>query len=81
MQTWPCLFYLADKDFKSGMYEATFKPGQSRSSVCITIIDDDIRERNEKFRLFLSIPILTQKLKVWTGTPFYADVKMLGMQE
>ena len=61
------------------MYRTTFKPGQSRSSVCIVIIDDDIREGNEKFRLILAIPKITQKkLNVWAGRPFFADVKIIG---
>jgi len=69
----------ADIDFESEMYRTTFKPGQSRSSVCIVIIDDDIREGNEKFRLILAIPKIAQKkLNVWAGRPFFADVKIIG---
>jgi len=74
-----CLLVSADVDFKSGTYRTTFKPGQSRSSVCIVIIDDDIREGNEKFRLLVSIPKNVQrKLNIWAGRPFFADVKIIG---
>jgi len=73
-------YTLADVDFESGIYRTTFKPGNSRSSVCIVIIDDDIREGNEKFRLILVIPkTAQQKLNVWAGKPFFADVKIIGM--
>ena len=72
--------HIADVDFESGIYRTTFKPGQSRSSVCIVIIDDDIREGNEKFRLLVAIPKSVQKnLNVWAGKPFFADVKIIGM--
>jgi len=75
-----CLLLLADVDFEGEIYRTTFKPGQTRSSVCIVIIDDDIREGDEKFRLILAIPKTTQKkLDVWAGTPFYADVKIIGI--
>jgi len=54
-------------------------PGQSRSSVCIVIIDDDIREGNEKFRLLLVIPkTVHNKLNVWSGKSSHADVKIIG---
>ena len=66
-------------DFESKIYRTTFEPGQSRSSVCIVIIDDDIREGNEKFRLIVVIPKIVQKeLNVWTGKPSHADVKIIG---
>ena len=72
------LLILADVDFESEVYRTTFKPGQSQSSVCIVIIDDEFREGNEKFRLLLAIPKTTQKLNVWAGKPSYADVKIIG---
>jgi len=57
----------------------TFQPGQSNSSVCVVIIDDDIREEAEKFRLVLSIPYSVRELGVWSGYPYYADVVIIGM--
>jgi len=41
------LFTLAGKDFETDGPKVTFQLGQSRSSVCIVIIDDDIREGTE----------------------------------
>ena len=74
-----CLLVSADVDFESGIYMTTFQPGQSRSSVCIVIIDDEIREGNEKFRLLLSIPkTVKKKLNIWAGRPLFADVKIIG---
>jgi len=74
-----CLLVLANVDFESGIYRTTFKPGQLQSSVCVVIIDDDIREGNEKFRLLLAIPKAVQKnLNVWAGKPSHADVKIIG---
>jgi len=69
-----------NKDFVSGIYKTTFKPGQSKSSVCIVIIDDDIREKDEKFRLLLAIHKSYQKSYISTSKPFYADVRILGRQ-
>ena len=74
-----CLI-LTNEDFESGIYTANFVPGQSRSSVCIVVIDDDIREGNETFGLLLAIPIPTQKLNVSAGNPSFADVKIIGIQ-
>ena len=74
-----CLLILVNADFENNIYKTTFKPGQSRSSVCIVIIDDDIKEGNEKFRLLLIIPKAVQKtLNIWTSKPFFADVKIIG---
>jgi len=71
-------FTLAGKDFEADVLKVTFQPGQSHSSVCVVIIDDDIREGTENFRLVLSIPYSVQKLGVWTGYPYYADVVITG---
>ena len=72
------LFLLAGKDFQTRIPKVTFQPGQSHSSFCVVIIDDDIREENEKFRLLLSIPYSVRAQGVWTGYPYYADVKIIG---
>ena len=73
------LFTLAGKDFETGVLKVTFKPGQAYSSVCIAIIDDDIREGSEKFRLVLSIPYSVQALGVWAAYPYFADIVITGM--
>ena len=69
---------LAGKDFETDVLKVTFKPGQSQSSVCVVIIDDDIKEESEKFRLVLSIPYSVQALGVWAAYPYFADVVILG---
>ena len=69
---------LGGKDFNEDPVQVTFQPGESRHNICIVIIDDDIREGNEKFRLLLSIPYSVRALGVWTGYPYYADVKITG---
>ena len=71
---------LARKDFVNDPLQVTFQPGESRYSICVIIIDDDIREGKEKFRLLLSIPYSVRALGVWTGYPYYADVVIIGMQ-
>ena len=58
--------------------KVNFQPGQSNSSICIVIIDDDIREGNEKFRLLLSIPYSVRALGVWAQHPYFADVLITG---
>ena len=58
--------------------KVNFQSGQSRSSICIVIIDDDIREGTEKFRLLLSIPYSSRALGVRTQYPYYADVLIIG---
>ena len=73
------LFTLAGEDFEAGVLRATFKPGQTRASVCIVIIDDDIKEGYERFRLILSIPASARALGVWAGYPYYADILIKGM--
>ena len=69
---------LAGRDFVPDALEVNFQPGQSRSSACIVIIDDDIREGSEKFRLLLSIPYSVRALGVWGQHPYYADVLIIG---
>ena len=71
---------LAGNDFNNDPIQVTFQPGESRHNICVVIIDDDIRERNEKFRLILSIPYSVRALGVWTGYPYYADVVITGMK-
>ena len=71
---------LADKDFKNDHIQVTFQPGESQHNICVVIIDDDIREGNEKFRLFLSIPSSVRALGVWNGFPYYADIVITGTQ-
>ena len=71
-------FTLAGRDFVSDALEINFQPGQSRSSICIVIIDDDIREGSEKFRLLLSIPYSVRALGVWAQHPYYANVLIIG---
>jgi len=73
------LFTLAGKDFEADSLKVTFQPGQSNSSVCVVIIDDDIREGTEKFYLVLSIPYSTSSLGVWIGYPYSTDVVIMGM--
>ena len=70
---------LVNKDFESGIYRTTFKPGQSHSNICVVIIDDDIREGNEMFQLLLAIPKQTQKLNVSVGKPFLISINIIGM--
>ena len=72
-------YTLAGKDFESGPIPITFQLGQSRQTICVVIIDDDIREGFEKFRLLLSISHIVKALGVWTGYPYYADVVIRGM--
>ena len=60
--------------------QVTFQPGESRKNICAIIIDDDIREGNETFRLMLSIPYSVRALGVWTGYPYYANVEITGMK-
>ena len=72
-------YTLAGKDFDKNPIPVTFQPGQSRQTICVVIIDDDIREGFEKFRLLLSIPHSVRALGVWTGYPYYADVVIRGM--
>ena len=60
--------------------QVTFQPGESHHNICIIIIDDDIREGNEKFRLLSSIPYSVRALGVWSGYPYYADVVLTGTQ-
>ena len=69
---------LADKDFNNDPLQVTFQPSESQHNICVVIIDDDIREGNEKFRLILSIPDSVKALGVWTGYPYYADVVITG---
>ena len=71
-------YTLASKDFEAEVLQVTFLPGQSNSSVCVIIIDDDIREGNEYFHLLLSIPYSVRAQGVWTGYPYYTDVKIIG---
>ena len=73
------VFTLVGKDFEPGVLKVTFKPGQTYSSACVVIIDDDIKEGTEKFRLILSIPYNVRSLGVWAGTPYYANVTIIGM--
>ena len=73
------LFTLGGKDFETGVLKVTFKPGQSYASVCIVIIDDDIKEGTEKFRLILSIPYRVRALGVWAAYPYYADIVIIGV--
>jgi len=71
--------YSADVDFESKIYRTTFEPGQTKKSVCIVIIDDDIREGNETFRLSVVIRNTAHKnLNVRVGKPSFADVKIIG---
>ena len=63
----------------SDTHQVNFQPGQSHSSICIVIIDDDIRERSEKFRLLLSIPYSVRALGVWVQYPYIADVLITGI--
>ena len=72
-------YTLAGKDFESDPIPVTFQPGQSHQTICVFIIDDDIREGFEKFRLLLSIPHIVRALGVWNGYPYYADVVIRGM--
>ena len=72
------IFSLAQKDFEAEFLQVTFLPGQSHSNVCVIIIDDDIIEDTEKFRLLLSIPYSVRAQGVRTGYPYYADVKIIG---
>ena len=72
-------YTLAGKDFDNNPIPVTFQPGQSRQTICVVIIDDDIREGFEKFRLVLSISYSVRALGVWTGYPYYADVVIRGM--
>ena len=73
------LFYIAGRDFESDSLKVHFQPGQSSANVCIVIIDDDLTEGSEKFRLLLSIPYSTRSLGVWAKHPYYADVIITGM--
>ena len=73
------IFILAGRDFESDALEVHFQPGQSSANVCIVIIDDDLKEGSEKFRLLLSIPYNTRSLGVWAKHPYYADVLITGM--
>ena len=72
-------YTLAGKDFDRNPIPVTFQPGQSRQTICVVIIDDDIREGFEKFRLLLSISDSVKALGVWTGYPYFADVGIRGM--
>ena len=72
-------FTLGRKDFKAETLQVTFLPGQSHSNVCVIIIDDDIREDNEKFRLLLSVPNSVRAQGGWPGFPYHADVKIIGI--
>ena len=58
--------------------KVNFQPDQSRSSICIVIIDDDIREGTEKFRLLLGISYSVRALGVWAQHPYFADVLIIG---
>ena len=71
--------YVAGRDFESNRLDVHFQPGQSSANVCIVIIDDDIVEGSEKFRLLLSIPYSTRSLGVYANYPYYADVIITGM--
>ena len=70
---------IAEKDFKSNRIPVTFQRGQSHHNICVAIIDDDIKEGFEKFRLFLSITYSARALGVWIGYPNYADVVIRGI--
>ena len=72
------LFAIAGEDFETGGLKVTFQPGRSNASVCVVIIDDDIREGYEKFRLVLSIPRSLQAQGVGAAYPYIADVKIAG---
>ena len=72
-------FSLGRKDFEAETLQVTFLPGQSQRNVCVIIIDDDIKEDNEKFRLLLSVPSSVRAQGVWPGFPYYADVKIIGI--
>ena len=72
-------FNIAGKTFQKDTLQVTFQPGQSHSNICVAIIDDDIKERSQKFRLILSIPYSVQTLGVWIGYPYYTDVLVIGM--
>ena len=59
--------------------EVHFKLGQSSANICIVIIDDDLREGSEKFRLLLSISYSTRSLGVLAKHPYFADILITGM--
>ena len=71
-------YTLAGKDFNNDPIQVIFQPGESQHNICVVIIDDDIREGNEKFRLLLSIPYSVRALGVWPEYPYYADVVITG---
>ena len=72
-------FTLGGKDFEAETLHVTFLPGQSHRNVCVIIIDDDISEGDEKFRLLLSVPNSVRAQGVWPGFSYYADVKIIGI--
>ena len=72
--------YLAGKDFENIPLQVTFQPGESHRNICVIIMDDDMREGNEKFHLLLSVPYSVRTLGVWTGYPYNADIIIIGMQ-
>ena len=57
----------------------TIQPHQSHSNVCVIVTDDDIKEAPENFYLVISIPGSVQKLGVRVGSPYYADVLIIGI--
>ena len=73
------IFILAGRDFESDALEVHFQSNQSSANVCIVIIDDDLREGSEKFRLLLSIPYSTRSLGVWAKHPSFTDILITGM--
>ena len=72
-------FNIAGRDFESDILKVHFQSNQSSANICIVIIDDDLKEGSEKFRLFLSIPYSTRSLGVWAKHPYYADVLITSM--
>ena len=62
----PCTYYnfmyVGSVDYKSGPYAVIFSTGMTTALLNITIVNDNILERNESFNLFIATDSLPSKI-------------------
>ena len=66
--------FIGGSDYEGSQFTVTFPAGVNMISFSVTIIDDNIAELAESFRLYLRIPAASAAMCIIKGSPDTATI-------